>query len=117
MSCLVPNDRDRLAKLLGLLGSDHAGERDAAALAAHRFLQQRGMTWRDAIEPAAIGMSLPETGAWRNTVARCLECVGSLRPWECTFLRGLPAFPRLSVKQSRILREIANRVLSADAAR
>ena len=32
--------------VLGLLGSDHAGERDAAGLASHRMIRQRGLTWQ-----------------------------------------------------------------------
>jgi len=33
-------DRERLAKLLGMLGSDHSGERDNAALAIERGLSR-----------------------------------------------------------------------------
>jgi hypothetical protein len=36
MSVLPDDDRERLVKLLGLLGSAYAGERDAAACAASR---------------------------------------------------------------------------------
>jgi hypothetical protein len=42
-------DRERLAKLLGLLGSDHQGERDAAGLAAHRLVVERGLVWADVV--------------------------------------------------------------------
>ena len=52
MSALAEADRTRLAQMLGLLGSDHAGERDAAGLAAHRLIRQRGLTWLDIIAPA-----------------------------------------------------------------
>jgi hypothetical protein len=34
---LSRTDRERLAKLLGILGSDHVGERDNAALAIERL--------------------------------------------------------------------------------
>jgi hypothetical protein len=103
--------RGRLAKLLGLLGSDHAGERDAAATAAHRLVVQSGLTWRQVIEPPAIEKRLPELGTWRATVAECLARPGSLRPWEVGFLRDLPQFRRLSTKQRYVLKEIADRVL------
>lgn len=36
---------ERLSKVLGLLGSKHAGERDAAALQAERIRGEIGMTW------------------------------------------------------------------------
>jgi hypothetical protein len=37
MPALMKADRERLAKLLGMLGSEHAGERDNAALAIERL--------------------------------------------------------------------------------
>jgi hypothetical protein len=113
---LAKVDRKKLAKLLGMLGSDHAGERDAAGLAAARLVQQHGITWQAVIEPPAIEKSLPELGTWRQTVAQCLERPGSLRAWEAGFLRDLPAFRRLSTKQRYCLKEIADRVLQREAA-
>jgi hypothetical protein len=108
---LAKVDRIRLAKLLALIGSDHAGERDAAALAAHRLVQSRGMTWGDVMQPPAIEKALPELGTWRVTVAQCLVCPGSLRPWERTFLADVTQFRRLSTKQRYCIKTIADRVL------
>lgn len=109
-------DRTKLAKLLGMLSSAHIGERDAAALAANRFLRDRNLTWPQVLKPVAIERSLPELGTWRQTAARCLAQPGSLRPWEVSFLRDLPGFRRLSTKQRYVLKEIADRVLSERAA-
>ena len=106
---LPPPDRAKLAKLLGMLGSDHAGERDAAGLAAHRLLQRRGLTWPAVLTPPRARE--PLQAKWRQTCAACLERRGSLRPWEIGFLTDLPNFPRVSSKQRYILQEIANRVL------
>ena len=103
--------RAKLAKLLALLGSDHAGERDAAGLAAHRLVVGAGLTWRKVLEPPPIAKPLPELGTWRETVAQCLAKPGSLRAWEVEFLRDLRGFRRLSVKQRYVLKEIADRVL------
>jgi hypothetical protein len=50
-------DRGKLAAILGRLGSDHAGERDAAALTATRFIGSKGMTWADVL---AGSMTLEE---------------------------------------------------------
>jgi predicted nucleic acid-binding Zn-ribbon protein len=36
---------EKLKRILGLLGSDHAGERASAALAAHNLLQSAGTSW------------------------------------------------------------------------
>lgn len=41
--------RDKLLRILALLGSDQDGERAAAALAAHRLLQSHGLSWTDVI--------------------------------------------------------------------
>ena len=38
-------DVDRFRKVCGMLGSDHAGERSAAALKATAMLKDAGMTW------------------------------------------------------------------------
>jgi hypothetical protein len=38
-------ERQRLAAILGMLGSDHAGERAAAALQAEAFRRKHGLTW------------------------------------------------------------------------
>lgn len=46
-------DRDRLAKILALLGSDQPGEQMAALAAAGRLLQAAGMRWQDLVTTAA----------------------------------------------------------------
>jgi predicted component of type VI protein secretion system len=116
MSALPATSQTKLAKLLGMLGSDHAGERDAAAVAAHRLVTQAGVTWRQVVSPPAIEKALPELGTWRQTVAECLAQRGSLRAWEVKFLHDLPGFRRLSTKQRYCLKEIADRVLKRVAA-
>jgi hypothetical protein len=55
MTALLPADLNRLARLLGMLGSDHLGELDNAARTAHRLVQQRGCTWFDVGGEAAAG--------------------------------------------------------------
>ena len=49
MTPLTPELREKLAKVLALLGSSHAGERDAAALAANGIVKAAGVTWEDVI--------------------------------------------------------------------
>ena len=46
-------DHDRLVKLLGVLGSEFAGERDAAARAIERLRHRTGMTGAELLRPAA----------------------------------------------------------------
>ena len=54
-----PIDPDLLAKVCGLLGSDHDGERSAAAYRASQMLRAAGLTWRELVERACIGMPTP----------------------------------------------------------
>jgi len=103
-------ERSRLVKLLGLLGSDHAGERDAAGLAAHRLLQRLGLSWGDLLSRPREHKE-PLQSVWRTTCADLLKHPGKLRPWERKFVADLPNFRRLSPKQRYCLAEIAERVL------
>ena len=111
---LSKTDRQKLAKLLGLTGSDHDGERAAAALAAHRLVTKIGLTWNQVLDPPPAEHRLPELGTWRKTVAELLQHPGSLRAWEAKFLADLPNFRRISVKQRYCLKEIADRVLGGN---
>jgi hypothetical protein len=122
VSALAEADRTRLAQMLGLLGSDLAGERDAAGLAAHRLVRQRGLTWYDVLSPA---LPLPDhdhrgdTGAdplrgdWRAMAAACTRFPHLLSQWESQFLSGLQRFSRLSTKQHAILVRIVTRLRAA----
>jgi hypothetical protein len=44
-------DKERLIRILRLLGSDQVGERAAAALAAGRLLDSLGVSWEDVLSP------------------------------------------------------------------
>src|SRR3546814_18882226 len=46
---LAPAERQRLAKVCGLLGSDHDGERASAAVAATAIIRNAGLTWEQII--------------------------------------------------------------------
>ena len=111
MTALPAPARAKLAKLLALLESDHAGERVAAGLAAARLVKQSGLSWRQILTPPPVEKKLPELGTWRATVAECLAQPGAIYPWEAGFLRDLPGFRRLSTKQRYCLKTIADRVL------
>jgi hypothetical protein len=62
---LEPATADRLAKILGLLGSDHDGERAAAAAKADQLIRGLGLTWRDIVAPP-IAPQTPRIRAWRS---------------------------------------------------
>ena len=114
MTALPAPARTKLAKTLALLGSSHAGERDAAAVAAHRIVTSAGLTWADLIRPREVKRE-PLFSTWRATCAELIRRPSDLRPWERKFVADLPAFPRISTKQRYILSEIAGRVLNRGA--
>ena len=47
-------DRQRLIKLLGLLGSAHNGEIAAAGRLADALIRDAGITWADVIAPETV---------------------------------------------------------------
>ena len=51
-------DRERLIKLLGLLGSDHNGEIAAAGRLADALIRDAGVTWADVIAPETVQREL-----------------------------------------------------------
>ncbi len=52
-------DAAKLARILGLLGSDQPGERAAAAEAAHRMVSRLGLRWEDILAPPPRPTRLP----------------------------------------------------------
>ncbi len=47
-------ERERLAAILGMLGSSSAGERDNAARLAEQFRHASGMTWAELLQPVTL---------------------------------------------------------------
>ena len=90
MSALAASDRVHLAKLLGMLGSDHHGERDNAARAA---VVTRLLRETDNPDTDPVGVD------WRRTAAACRRYPHLVNRWEADFLAGHQRFPRLSGKQ------------------
>lgn len=118
-------DRGKLIKVLGLLGSPVAGERDAAVHAAVRLLRDRQLDWSDVIAPPAAPMRpeqraqpsaertwspRPAPSVWQMDVGACLRHPEILSEWERRFLVGLRGRPSLSAKQWSILHEVVAKV-------
>jgi hypothetical protein len=93
-----------------MLGPAFAGEGDAAVLAAHRFVRERGLTWQEVLRPPN-GPQRSAYVTWRDVVGTCLRYPGDLSPWGVHFLRGLRRFPRLSPKQAACVTRFADRML------
>jgi hypothetical protein len=58
-------DVERLDRILGLLSSDHAGERASAAKAAADFIKKHELSWSDVLEGRALGARAAER-VWRE---------------------------------------------------
>lgn len=116
-------ERIRLVNILGMLGSDHDGERAAAGLKATQMVRGKGMTWDDLIasldklaEPTT--RSTEEAGFrpdadWPSRVTACLKYRALLNDWERQFLADLQRFRRLSYKQKAALEMIVAKVRAA----
>ncbi|MFL5256761.1 MAG: hypothetical protein ACJ8AI_28480 [Rhodopila sp.] len=127
---LSQQERTRLAKLLGMLGSNHSGERDAAGLAAHRLVMNAGMTWQDVLTPQVEHhRRKPEPepdwppprptnayASWRRTVASLLSRTELLTAWEAGFLHSINERFSLSERQFEVLEDIVERVALRHAA-
>jgi hypothetical protein len=112
MNTLPERSRQHLGKILGLLESEHAGERDAAVRAATRILDAHGVRWCEVLSLAhPPTRETTQSTPWRMTCQRLMLHKDDLSVWEVRFVSGLPSFRILSVKQRTILDEIAVRVL------
>ncbi len=95
-----PESVNQLIKVLGMLGSEHDGERASAAAIADRIVRKLGLTWTDIIsrpEP----QSLSDLCAWLLTS-------DLLTIWEAGFVSTLRA--PISVKQRDKLDDITRRI-------
>jgi len=118
MSALADADRDKLTRLLGMLGSDFDGEVANAGRLADKLVRAAGLAWSDIIAPALPSPANdpradPLHGDWRAMAASCARFPHLLDKWEWQFLSGLPRFPRLSGKQTAILVQIVVRLRAA----
>ncbi len=113
MMALNSDDRRRLAGVLARLSSNHAGERDAAALLASRIVRDRDVTWLDVLR-ADLPARAPDTADPRHNAASstdlalCLRHIGQLSGWEQQFVRSVATMARRSPGQARKLVEIAD---------
>jgi hypothetical protein len=113
-------DIDRLSKLCGLFGSDHLGERAAAALQADRIVRAAGLSRPDVFAANNAAPLTSKTSrrretpenSWRQEVtpAMLLATYGAaLTGWERCFLTGLIKRPNWSKRQREVLCKIQGR--------
>jgi hypothetical protein len=126
-------DRTRLAKLLGMFGSDFEGEILNAARAAHQLVKRAGETWESVIvtdvtvtpsheppprnrphepqrprqeQPDAGGFESPAEEEFKPIVEMCLKHTDRLSEWEVEFLNSIQHRWSLTEKQTKALARI-----------
>jgi len=90
-SVLDPKATDRLAKLCGMLGSAHDGERAAAAALADRMVSELGLTWHDVISVPLVPADpiSADSVTWQEALDVCLEHIHELDARSQAFVRSL----------------------------
>ena len=108
LPALPPNHRDRLVKLLGLLGSHHMAERATAGQMANELLRSLKLTWDDVVtdakqEPARVGDD------WQPLAEEVLRSPASTQ-WEREFAANLldrwAGRRYISLKQRHVLERV-----------
>ena len=109
-SPLSPDLAARLAKIAGMFGSMHDGERAAAAALADRLVRGAGLSWPDIIRPAALVPS--HDRAAQDDLATAIAAFVTLTQWEQRFVVSLRQQRRMTDKQRAVLAGIAEKVRS-----
>ena len=111
-SVLSEANRIKLAKILGMTGGAHDGERAAAAERANAFVRGLDLTWDDVLTPPPPPQAPPpahnpfyqarhatgEPTPWRDK-ATMVAASPRANAWERGFAESLLGFPYLSDKQ------------------
>ena len=95
-----PRDKERLIRILKLLGSDQVGERASAAMAASRLLESLGLSWDEVLDPPP--------GPARVVVQRVREWDVNHREAAETRIRQLKDTTERQARQIRALRTRIN---------
>lgn len=104
-------DLTRLKKLLGLLGSDHVGERAAAALKVATFIKNNDLSWDILLAKKGLlgtnqvfvhfeepSTTYDENKVW-HALAKALIASGKLSSYEAGYCQGICRVPRPSAIQ------------------
>jgi hypothetical protein len=112
---LPKKELERLAAVCGMFGSDHIGERAAAAALADRLIRQAGLRWCDVLALAPV-----------TSAAVAITIVGEIRSalrspvindWERRFLISISGRQYLTPKQENKLGQIIEKARISTGAR
>lgn len=113
-------DPDKLARILGMLGSDHDGEVVTAARKAEAVRRAMGKTWTELLldqgqlplvrPPPKPADPRPGSRPWAELAAACLQTGKVKKAFEVQFLGTIAGYSSPpSRRQSEILAEIAEK--------
>ena len=123
--------RTRLARLLGMMGSQHDGEALNAARLADKLVREQGITWFNVIGTAPPRASpdppppprpsdddlLMQFEIAYGACEFVLASTPMLTEWERDFVLRLPGFTKLSHKQLDVLRRLVLHAVAPGAER
>ena len=118
---LSGTERARLVKVLGLMSSDHDGERAAAAWQATRLVKSRGLSWDDLISDGLSLHRVPpkermaSAAQWMEQVRFILSHERLLSQWEKAFAISLYGRARITPKQADVLIGVVDRLTAQGA--
>ena len=119
LTALSTEARSKLVKILGLLSSDHDGERAAAGLLATRIIRSAGTDWDQVIQPRAGCQKRSPSEYSPPPIERhgpvCLRHLRRLNQWEQDFVLNLRSSSFLTVAQRQKLTQIAAGLRKAGA--
>lgn len=109
-------DRERLAKLLGMIGSDHDGEALSAARMADRLVQEARLTWHEVLHVEYRELEIvPDISEDLRMVLGLQQYRSSITEWERGFLDTVEVWLRrgwnLTEKQRVVLDRIWSKVM------
>jgi hypothetical protein len=109
MPALTIRPARKLARICGMFGSAHAGERAAAALVADRMVRDHGLTWGQVIT-AARSHEPPPDSEIEQLIRFALDRAAHLSDWERGFLTNIQGRWHLTEKQWAKLNDIVAKV-------
>jgi hypothetical protein len=98
---LEPRTADKLARICGLFGSNHAGERSSAAAMADEIIRTRGISWHQVIS-GAVPKAMPA-----YSTGEALDNIEHASWWEerFHFRREPPAQPSIDQAAAQAYRD------------
>jgi hypothetical protein len=120
---ITTRDRETVAKILALVGSDHDGEAIAAARKADAYIKARGATWQDLLLEKPTRIVPQPTPSRRTTQHEHVRLATDLlrrgrniiNPWERNFLLSILAYRELKPRQLETLSLISRKISLAKA--